>query len=175
MTQGKWTTTSRTLRVAAALSGAALLVAPLVGRAEPLPKEACDVLISEHDKLVAAGAKTWMAQGTQEARTRLGAEKLAQVARFLDVDEQLLFRCGHYKARFVLPADVEEPQPEQPAPAAKAPAAIGKPKPEPERKKSKQAATVPEAADPQPAAKPGPKKKPKAEDAYRPAAPPTVD
>jgi hypothetical protein len=160
--------------VAGALCGAALLMAPWAGRAEPLAKEACDVLIAEHDKLVAAGVKGWMVQGAQDARTRLGADKLAQVARFVDVDEQLLFRCGHYKARFVLPADAEDPPAEPAAPAALTPAANGKAKSEPERKKAKQAATAPEPVDPAPA-KPAARKKTKAEDAYRPATSPAVD
>ena len=178
MAQQDTTSKSSRLRAAGALAGAAWLIATSAVHAEPLPKETCELLVAEHDKLTAAGVKVWMAPGTQDARTRLGTEKLSQVARFIEVDEQLLFRCGHHKARFVLPADVEEPAPEPPtpAPAAKTPAANAKPKPEPERKKSKQAATAPETADPPPPpAKPAAKKKLKAEDAYRPATQPNVD
>ena len=184
MTRRTLATTSKLVRGVAILAGAAVGLAAVAARAEPLSKEACDVLASEHDKLVAAGVKVWMAQGAQDARNRLGADKVGQIARFLEVDEQLLFRCGLYKARFTLPTDIEEPPAEPPAtaPAAKAPPAgrdkaapTPKTKPEPDRKKANQAASASEPAEPAPATKPAANKKPKSDDAFRPTAPASVD
>lgn len=182
MTRRKLETSRMLYRGVVVLAGTAVLLAPLELRAEPLPKEACDVLASEHDTLVAAGVKGWMAQGTQDARNRLGADKVGQIARFLEVDEQLLFRCGLHKARFVLPVDVEEPPVEQAVPAVKPPPATrekavpnAKTKPEPDRRKANQAASAPTAVEAAPATKPAGKKKSKPDDAFRPAAPAGVD
>ena len=182
MTRRTLVTTSKLVRGVAILAGAAVGLAAIAARAEPLAKEACDVLASEHDKLVAAGVKGWMAQGTQDARNRLGADKVSQIARFLEVDEHLLFRCGLYKARFTLPTDVEEPPAEPAAPAVKAPLAgrekaapTPKAKPEPDRKKANQAASAAEPVEAAPTTKPAAKKKTKSDDAFRPAAPAGVD
>ena len=182
MTRRNLATNSMLLRGLLSLAGSAVVLTAIEARAEPLPKEACDALASEHDKLVAAGVKGWMAQGPQDARNRLGADKVSQIARFLEVDEHLLFRCGLYKARFTLPTDVEEPPAELAAPAVKAPPAgrekaapTPKAKPEPDRKKANQAASATEAAEAAPATKPAAKKKTKSDDAFRPAAPASVD
>ncbi len=182
MTRRMLVTNSMLLRGVLVLAGTAAGLAAIAARAEPLPKEACDVLASEHDKLVAGGVKVWMAQGVPDARNRLGADKVGQIARFLEVDEQLLFRCGLYKARFTLPTDVEEPPVEPAAPPVKPPPAgrekaapTPKNKPEPDRKKANQAASAQEPVEAAPAAKPAAKKKAKSDDAFRPTAPAGVD
>ena len=149
--------------------------APALG--EPLTKEACDTLADEQAKLVDAGVKDAMAGGAEGARTRLSAQKLAQVQRFLAVDEQLLFRCGQYKARFVPPPEPEEPAdaaakaPEEKAQPAKAPPGKAKPKTKPKPKTGAEKANTAEGANAK-AAPPPAKRKPKANDAYRPPAAP---
>ena len=138
-------------------------------RAEPLPKEACDLLGEEHQRLSSGGVREWMAAGAATARSRLSGEQLKSIERFIEVDEQLAFRCGQFKARFVLPRDPEEPPEPEPAKAT-------------EERKPKKAKKVGEAkteasdgeraseAKPASAAeKPAPRRKPKADDAYRPA------
>ena len=170
--------------VTIAQTGIAVLSAPLQGHAEPLPREACDLLGSELDKLVSSGVKGWMAQGANDARSRLGPDQLSQIARFLEIDEQLLFRCGLYKVRFVLPPDAEEAATEAPTPtpAAKPAAPVrDKTRPkakagsEPDRKAAEQASSVPSPVKDSVAAKTPPRKKAKPEDAYRPAPLPGID
>jgi outer membrane biosynthesis protein TonB len=118
-----------------------------------------------------------MAGGAQNARARLGAEKLAQVQRFITLDEQLLFRCGLHKIRFAPPPEPEEPAPDpaaakasekaQPAKAAPKPS----PKPKPKPKPTSTDKGAPAAAKAQTATAPAPaRKKPKVDDAYRPPA-----
>lgn len=149
--------------------------------AEPLSKEACDALADEQAKLVDAGVKEGMAGGAEGARARLGAQKLAQVQRFLTVDEQLLFRCGQYKARFVPPPEPEEPAeaaakgadaPVQPAKGvpAKAKESKATPKPKPKTKPKTAEKTGAPEAEKAKAVPPPAKRKPKVDDAYRPPA-----
>ena len=58
-----------TLCLAAGLLAASTLLGVL--RAEPLPKEACDLLVEEQQRLLGAGVKEWMAGGAANARSRL--------------------------------------------------------------------------------------------------------
>lgn len=58
-----------------------------------LDKEACDALRSEEAGLVTAGIKTDMDKGPEWAKTNLTPERLQQVARFIELEEQLSFRC----------------------------------------------------------------------------------
>ncbi len=101
--------------------------AGLVGQAAaaPLAKEACDALKSEQVALISTGLRADMARGAAWAKSNLGAERLKKIARLIEVDEQVLFRC---------PA----PPPELEATAKPAPAAA--PKPKPKAASSKQAA-----------------------------------
>jgi outer membrane biosynthesis protein TonB len=150
---------------------------PALALGEPLTKEACDALADEQAKLVDGGVRDAMAGGAEGARTRLSAQKLAQVQRFLTVDEQLLFRCGQYKARFVPPPEPEEPADaaakaaEEKAQPAKAPPAKAKPKTKPKPKTGAEKANTAEGEKAK-AAPPPAKRKPKADDAYRPPAAP---
>lgn len=61
--------------------------------AAPLDPESCNKLKGEQAQLEHAGARNSMAKGPQWAKANLGAEKLEQVRRLIEVDEQLLFRC----------------------------------------------------------------------------------
>jgi hypothetical protein len=169
-----------------ALAVASSLLAAVSLRAEPLAKEACDGLAAEQEKLVGAGVKDRLAQGPKGALARLGTDKLAQVERYILIDEQLVFRCGLFKTRTILAPDVEEAAPDAPQsgpdakpieaaaqPAAAQPAAkTAATKPpakaaNPDAKKEKSAAAAPQAK-PKPQSPPA--KKPKADDAFHPSA-----
>lgn len=146
-------------------------------RAEPLPKEACDLLGEEHQRLVDGGVREWMAGGAATASTRLSGEQLKAIQRYIEVDEQLAFRCGLFKVRYVLPRDPEEPPEPEPAKAKEGKAREGKEgKKAPGKAKGKAQAeakegrreTPEETAAPAPAAKLPARPKPKIDDAYRP-------
>lgn len=103
----------RALWLIAALAGAGGFHA---AAAAPLEKDACDALKTEQTALTAAGARADMARGAAWGRANLGADRLKKIARLIEVDEQVLFRC---------PA----PPPEVDAAAKPPPAATPKPKP----------------------------------------------
>lgn len=72
----------------------ALLASPAGAVATPLDQPACDALKAERASLVAAGLETEMARGPDWAKTNLQPDRLKQIARMIEVDEQLSFRCG---------------------------------------------------------------------------------
>jgi hypothetical protein len=72
----------------------ALLAFPAGALATPLDQPTCDTLKIERDTLVAAGLETEMARGPEWAKTNLPPDRLKQIARMIEVDEQLSFRCG---------------------------------------------------------------------------------
>jgi hypothetical protein len=96
-------------------SGITLFVAVLllqmpVARTAPLDKDGCAKLKVEQGQLEHAGARGNMGKGPQWAKTNLEPEKLDQIRRLLEVDEQLLFRC-HGKPLVNLPKDPADPDP----------------------------------------------------------------
>ena len=146
------------------------LVPAIEVRSEPLAPEACTAIEAEHAALATAGLPEIVEKGPAWARANLPAEKLKDVKRFIDLREQLLFRCGHDKKRATpATADGEDG-------AVGAAAKAEKPPPLPRRKpdvrdvKRAAAPAVPTGAGerPRPAPKPRPKPKPKIDDAYRP-------
>jgi hypothetical protein len=80
------------------------------GRTAPLDKEGCAKLKVEQGELEHAGARGNMGKGPEWAKTNLEPEKLDQIRRLLEVDEQLLFRC-HGKPLVNLPKDPNDPDP----------------------------------------------------------------
>lgn len=73
-----------------------LTVAVLIARpahAAPLEKEACDQIKAEQATLGTAGARAHYAKGPAWAKANLTPEKLQQVARLIEIDEQVAFRC----------------------------------------------------------------------------------
>jgi hypothetical protein len=179
------------------LLAALLLQAPST-RAAPLDKEGCANLKAEQGQLENAGTRGNMAKGPQWAKTNLEPDKLDQVRRLLEVDEQLLFRCQG-RPLVNLPNDPTDPDPAarepgtdaaKSAPAAKVPKAPKKEvakkdpgKQEPAKKKAaaqpanpaakgqaKQGTPPPEASAAADKNPPAAKKKAKqkADDAYRP-------
>jgi len=89
---------------------AALLLQMPAGRTAPLDKEGCAKLKLEQGELEHAGTRGNMGKGPQWAKTNLEPDKLDQIRRLLEVDEQLLFRC-HGKPLVNLPKDPNDPDP----------------------------------------------------------------
>ena len=137
--------------------------------AVPLDIEACDKLVKEEHDLERAGARANLAKGPQWAKANLPQDKIEQVKRLIEVEEQVAFRCLRMKP---LPAAslVAQPVP-QPGTAAPtgAPVAKLKPRQKPTIAQSDGTTGAGQAA---PAPKPKPAAKapaPKAVDAYAPA------
>ena len=65
----------------------------LTARAAPLDEASCDQLKHEEAALDRAGIRAAWSKGPEWARTALGKDKLEQVRRLIEVDEQLAFRC----------------------------------------------------------------------------------
>ena len=96
-------------------AGALLVVAGAISAgAEPLAKEVCETLAGEQQALIANGTKADFAKGAAWGKANLAADRLKQVGRYIDVEEQLSFRCGLARVRFSLPADEETPVVEEP-------------------------------------------------------------
>lgn len=127
----------------------------------PMAPEACDQAKAEQTSLETSGVARDMAQGPEWARANLSVDRLQRVARWIELQEQILFRCPR-------------PAP-PPAPAtAAAPTPGAKPEKSKLDQKTKQkparlsetgdaGETPPKSAKPKPASI----KKPKADDAYR--------
>lgn len=162
-------------------------VAPPLAAA-PLSPETCEALKGEHATLLQAGAHEAVKKGPQWAKANLATAKVKEAERFIELQEQLLFRCGLAKLRDLPVIEAEEtsdpPAASEPAAkeAAGATAAPAPAPPVPARKaptkgKANAAAnTTPQTAGEEPEAKPKPKTtarakpKPKVDDAYRPPA-----
>jgi len=157
-----------------ALTALALLTAPCFAFAAPLDKDACEKLKAEQAGM--AQAKDHLAKGPEWGKANLTADQLKAVQRYIEVEEQIAFRCVQRK----VPEHVAK------APRAKAKAAKGQaesegseqeaPKQPVPRKKqaASTAGTGGEAAQKPavgPARKSAPVAKPKTNDAYSPPAP----
>ena len=71
-----------------------LLSAPFSLAAEPLDKDACGRLQAEKQTLMVLGVDKQFAKGPEWAKANLAGADLANIRRFLNVEEQLKFRCG---------------------------------------------------------------------------------
>jgi hypothetical protein len=136
-----------------ALLAAALVLPSAAMRAAPLDKEGCAKLKVEQTELEHAGVRGNMGKGPQWGKANLEPDKLEQIKRLLEVDEQLLFRC-HGRSLVTLPKDTD------PDPAAQEPGAAkaAKVQKAPKKDAVKKAAAPPGDAAPkakkeQPAAK----------------------
>jgi hypothetical protein len=160
------------MRRGLAALAAVLLLLP-AARSSPLDKEGCAQLKVEQGELERAGTRASMGRGPQWAKTNLEPAKLEQIKRLLEVDEQLLFRCGG-RSLVNLPKD-PDPDPAAREPGHKAAKAPQAPKvPKAQRQPKKEAAAAP-AKEPAPAAGKAPAAKaapasPKAADKGDPAA-----
>jgi hypothetical protein len=153
-----------------------IVIALLPGRpgvAAPLSPEACAAIETEHAALAATGLPEIVKGGPNHGPD--SAAKAKEVARYIHLREQFLFRCGHDKKR-ATPAGAEgeaavAPGAEKAAPVAPPPP---KRKPAPARpaaqaaKPATDAPEKPKARTTSAPAKPAPKTRPKPDDAYRP-------
>lgn len=84
----------------------ALLAPGAIALAAPLDKDSCGKLKDEQGQLEKSGVRDTLAKGPQWAKTNLGGDRLGEVHRLIEVDEQLLFRCSG-KPLVVLPPESE--------------------------------------------------------------------
>ncbi len=161
-------------------------VAPVV--ATKLEKEDCDRLKAEQAQLGPKKLRDAMEKGPEWARSQLTPAEFEAMRRFIDLEEQMLFRCPQPKP--ALPpaattakagtddddddkAPAKKPARKQPAGEAAKPAA-GEKAPPAQRPASAAAAspTQPPQPKPKPAAAPAPAPKPKVNDAFVPPSKP---
>jgi len=163
---------------------AVLVAAFAQARASPLDADTCTKLKSEHSQLELAGIEADLAKGPEWAKVNLASEKIEQIRRFIELEEQLLFRCRG-KSLVNLPSESDPagdgkdddkaaaaPKAASPPPGAakkaKAPAAATKKKTEPAKKAAVQPPIKPAALQTKQA--PGAAKtKPPAKAAVKPA------
>ncbi len=129
-----------------------------------MPPEECDRAKSEQAGLESAGVTADMARGAEWARANLEPERLKRVARWIELQEQILFRC---------PRPKPPPEPQTAGGAAGGTATTPNAKPPSGQKPKRQTLTIyPENGD---AGEAPPKrpKKPPPPDAYKP--PSSVD
>ena len=75
-----------------------------------LDKSACNVLNAELAGMVATGVRADMEQGPEWAKANLPREKLRNIYRLIELEEQLEFRCGlsHSRVAATAPAKVDK-------------------------------------------------------------------
>lgn len=83
---------------------AALLLQAPATRAAQLDKDSCGKLKTEQAQLEQGGTRGSLGRGPEWAKANLAPEKLEQIRRLIEVDEQLLFRCGG-RPLVILPSD----------------------------------------------------------------------
>jgi hypothetical protein len=162
------------MRGGTAVVVSALLLQALAVRAAPLDKDECAKLKTEQSQLERDGVRGSMARGPEWAKANLAGDKLEQIHRLIDVDEQLLFRC---QGRPLV--NIRETEPAvQPAVAKEHPKRPVAKAAKPQGAERKEAAPVKKAAasPPAPAAKAGAKEAPPAQKAAAttPAQPPAA-
>jgi hypothetical protein len=117
---------------------AALLLQAPAARAAQLDKDSCAKLKTELSQLEQGGTRASLGKGPEWAKTNLAPEKLEQVRRLIELDEQLLFRCGG-RPLVIIPHDPDPAagEVESKDGAAKAPPAkAAKKTPEAEKKQA---------------------------------------
>ena len=142
--------------------------------ADPLDKAACDRLQAEKQTLVVLGVNKEFTKGPEWAKANLAQSELNLLKRYIDLDEQLKFRCGLAMVTLQIPDEPEDGPDDDSAPGAgngtvpmpeRRDAALAKPagKPAIPPVKTQPAAAKPPAAAPpvgapaKAAPKPGPK------------------
>lgn len=145
------------------------IISGLLSSADALPMapEACERAKAEQSSLETSGVTRDMAQGPDWARANLPVDRLQRVARWIELQEQILFRCPR-------PAPPPEPATATAPATGENPGKIkreqrSKPKPATLSETGDASEAEPKPANPKP--KPAPAKKPKADDAYRAPAP----
>jgi hypothetical protein len=103
---------SATLLVVAAVS----LLDAARGSAEPLDKQSCSSLQTERKQLLTRDMQAALDQGPDWVKTHLNEAEIDQVRRFLNIEEQIEFRCrggGVDKAKVVAPDTGTVPLPDR--------------------------------------------------------------
>jgi hypothetical protein len=127
---------------------AALLLQGSAARAAQLDKDSCAKLKTEQAQLEQGGARGSMGKGPEWAKVNLAPDKLEQIRRLIELDEQLLFRCGG-RPLVIIPHDPDPAarEVENKEGAAKGPPAKATKAPDAEKK---QAVPLKKAAAPPP-------------------------
>jgi hypothetical protein len=115
--------------VLAALMAALAVVSAAPIQAAPLDPSVCEQLQIRLDELRRDGVEADMAMGPEAARTRLPIDRFNRIGTYLEIDEQLNFRCGLGKQRINLPTAVEGGEEEVPAAPGEAAAPNATPAP----------------------------------------------
>ena len=140
----------------------ALLLQGIGAQAANLDKEACTRLEEEQGKFEKAGVRATIAKGAAWAKDNLSADKLQEVRRLIEVDEQILFRCqgkplvllpSSVDADPVAPTDENAADGEKPADGKAAPAKAVAPKDAPAKAAAPKAAVTKSDGAGDPAAK----------------------
>jgi hypothetical protein len=113
---------------------ALLLQAPAT-RAAQLDKDSCSKLKTEQGQLEQGGTRGSMGKGPDWAKANLAPEKLEQIRRLIELDEQLLFRCGG-RPLVILPSDPDAAPREGERKGGKRPAAKAAKKPDAGKKQA---------------------------------------
>lgn len=105
----------------ALIGSLALVHAAGLALARPMEDSACTALKAELATLNDQGVRREMEKGPEWAKANLSQEKLAKIARLIEVDEGILFRCPRPKPVAVAaPKDGQADAAGERAPAAKA-------------------------------------------------------
>lgn len=147
----------------------AVIIAPLsMAWALPMAPEACDRARSEQAVLSSQGVASEVAKGGDWGRANLGPDRLAQVARWIELEEQILFKCPRPPIEAKANPAAGDANSKAAADGNDKPSQDGKSaRTKPDAGEAKPASTKTEKA---PAVKPKPKPKPR-DDAYVPPAP----
>src|SRR5262245_27202533 len=84
----------------------ALLLQGVGAQAATLDQETCARLEQEQTTLEKSGVRATLAKGAAWAKDNLALDKLQEVRRLIEVDEQILFRCQG-KPLVLLPSSVD--------------------------------------------------------------------
>lgn len=152
--------------------GLSLAVYSEQAAAVPMAPEDCVRARSEQFILEGSGVPADMSRGAEWARANLEPERLKRIARWIELQERILFRCPRPKPP-PQPESADNTQPRDGDGSATGPKKPQKPKAAKKQPSAPQSDTGDGAAVPAAAAKtkPAPQKKPRAEDAYRPPIP----
>ena len=152
------------------LSVALVWLATAAAYADSLPEEACEAVGAEHAKLTEAGLPDLVKKGPEWVKANLGEQRMEEVARYIRLREDLLFKCGHDKLLAFRGLEGEDAADSRTS-AADAPPLPQRKPPVPESFKSRAIPAAAGIADHGAAparVRPKPRRKPKVDDAYRP-------
>jgi hypothetical protein len=110
------------MRAGIGLVAAAMVAHAAAVHAAPLEKEECAKLKGEQAQLEQSGVRSSMGRGPEWAKANLSSERLEQVRRVIELDEQLLFRCQGKPLVTFREASDPDPAATGPRDPAKAPA-----------------------------------------------------